>query len=96
MANEFVRQRRSEGYRINGLYNSYVIGFCHGIKAALDQQCRALMIIVPEDVNNNYTQYVKETNMKPLRTHLEVSNSRAYHEGKAKGLETMSQKRLSA
>ncbi len=96
LANEFVRQRRSEGYRIDGLYNSYVIGFCHGIKAALDQQCRALMIIVPEDVNDNYTQYVKETNMKPFRTHLEISNARAYNEGKAKGLETMSKKRLSA
>lgn len=96
LANEFVRQRRSEGYRVNGLYNSYVIGFCHGIKAALDQQCRALMIIVPEDVNDNYTQYIKETNMKSWRPRLEISNARAYNEGKAKGLETMSKKRLSA
>ena len=38
------------GYSITGVKNSYFFGFCAGIKEVLDQQCRALMIVTPQEV----------------------------------------------
>lgn len=40
-----------------GVYNSYVTGFAEGVKTALDKQCTALMIVVPEDVKSAYDEY---------------------------------------
>ena len=45
------RQYRKEGRSTRGVANSYWRGFMAGIQEVLDQQCRALMIVVPEEVN---------------------------------------------
>lgn len=45
------RTARQNGKSTRGVFNSYCIGFCDGIKSVLDEQCRALMIVVPEDVD---------------------------------------------
>lgn len=45
------RQYRKEGRSTRGVATSYWMGFCHGIKEVLDEQCRALMIVVPSEVD---------------------------------------------
>lgn len=45
------RQARKEGRSAHGIFNSYVRGFMAGIKEVLDEQCRALMIVVPSEVD---------------------------------------------
>lgn len=45
------REARKNGFSTKGVFNSYCIGFCDGIKTVLDEQCRALMIVVPEEVD---------------------------------------------
>lgn len=45
------RQYRKAGRSTRGVANSYWRGFMAGIQEVLDQQCRALMIVVPEEVN---------------------------------------------
>lgn len=47
------------------VYNSFVAGFCAGIEDALNEQCRALMLIVPEDVNTSFEE--KSKNFKDMR-----------------------------
>lgn len=47
------RQYRKQGLSTRGVANSYWRGFCAGIKEVLDEQCRALMIVVPEEVNRH-------------------------------------------
>lgn len=47
---KLVREARKNGENTHGIFNSYVSGFCYGLKKVLDEQCRALMIIVPDDV----------------------------------------------
>lgn len=49
-AQKIERQYRKEGRSIHGVANSYWNGFCAGIKEVLDEQCRALMIVVPQEV----------------------------------------------
>lgn len=45
------REARKAGLSTRGVANSYWIGFCNGLKEVLDEQCRALMIIVPDEVD---------------------------------------------
>lgn len=45
------RKYRKEGRSTRGVANSYWRGFMSGIQEVLDQQCKALMIVVPEEVN---------------------------------------------
>lgn len=50
------RQARKEGRSTRGVANSYWLGFCAGIKEVLDEQCRALMIVVPSEVDEELNQ----------------------------------------
>ena len=49
-ARKIKREYQLAGYSITGVKNSYFFGFCAGIKEVLDQQCRALMIVTPQEV----------------------------------------------
>lgn len=44
------RKYRKNGWSTKGVANSYWRGFMAGIKEVLDEQCRALMIVVPDEV----------------------------------------------
>lgn len=41
------------------VYNSFVAGFCEGIREALSEQCVALMIVTPEDVKTSFEEMSK-------------------------------------
>lgn len=41
------------------VYNSFVAGFCAGIEEILNQQCKALMIVTPEDVKTSFEEMSK-------------------------------------
>lgn len=41
------------------VYNSFVAGFCKGIEEALGEQCRALMLVTPEDVKTSFAEMSK-------------------------------------
>lgn len=41
------------------VYNSFVAGFCAGIEEALGEQCKALMLITPEDVKTSFAEMSK-------------------------------------
>lgn len=36
------------------IYNSYFNGFVRGLKSKMDEQCKALMIVVPQDVKDEF------------------------------------------
>lgn len=48
------RQARQEGRNTHGVANSYWKGFVVGISKELSEQCRALMVVVPEDVKDEF------------------------------------------
>ena len=51
-----------------GLKNSFILGFLDGIREVLDNQCTALMIVVPKEVNESYENMVKEQNFGTMKT----------------------------
>ena len=50
------REARKRGESTHGVANSYWRGFITGIKDALGEQSKALAIVVPEDVKDNFNK----------------------------------------
>lgn len=50
------RQARKEGRNTHGVANSYWTGFIVGLKDAMGAQSKALAIVVPEDVKQEFTK----------------------------------------
>lgn len=81
------------GQTTKGVVNSYAYGFIDGLKEALDQQCTALMLVVPEDVKSEFEKMSEDWKTKKA-TKSEVNDLETYLEGKKDGKEFMSQKKV--
>lgn len=80
-----------------GVYNSFVVGFCDGVSEALDKQCTALMLVIPNDVKESFEEKskgFKTMNCGGLSTRANDSCREAYADGRIKGKESMSTKQL--
>jgi hypothetical protein len=70
------------------VYNSFVSGFCKGIEEGLSQQCKALMIIVPEDVKTSFEEMSKNWKSMSgggLRIGVNAHCKEAYENGRTEG-----------
>ena len=81
-----------------GLKNSFLHGFLNGVSEALDRQCTALMIVVPEEVKEAYAEKFK--NSRRFTSHLSVAGGsggrEAFAAGKQHGRSAMESRRLAA
>lgn len=50
---------RKQGYSARGVFNSYALGFIQGVRDAFDKQCVALMIVVPQEVSDSFSEMSK-------------------------------------
>ncbi len=88
LGNRLVREaKQTKGYADN-VYNSCVVGFCEGIREALAEQSKALMVVVPEDVKEQYKERSKD--FGTMRTSaVQAYNGSAYRTGKSAGYNAM-------
>ena len=87
LADKYYRKCKKEGRETKGILNTYLTGFCAGIKEVLDKQSTALMVIVPKEVEESYQEYSK--GFRQISNKLRTSNDgRAYQDGKQDGRET--------
>lgn len=98
-ADAFVHKVFKDTGSVTGVYNSYVSGFCKGLREALAEQCTALALVVPEDVKQSYAELIK--NSKTLsNTSVQIGYNQscvdAFNDGRHQGKEVMSKKKLSA
>lgn len=88
---------KKDGFQTDGIYNSYVLGFCKGVDQALSVQCTALMLVVPKEVNEQYEEMSSEWKCK-IKTGLTISGdpngSRAYYKGVEDGKDVAGKKRI--
>ncbi len=75
------------------VYNSCVSGFCQGVKDALAEQSKALMVIVPEDVKEKYADYSRGFRTMHTRS-CYSTNDRAYARGREQGYNAMKRNAL--
>ena len=79
------------------VYNSFVAGFCDGIEEVLNQQCKALMIVTPEDVITSYAERSKNfgnINCGGIRAGGNAHCREAYESGKNEGRHAMGTKQI--
>jgi hypothetical protein len=72
----------------SNVYNSCVLGFCAGVREALAEQSRALMVIVPEDVKTAYTSAVSGARSMNIGS-MSVYRGDAYEKGRQSGYNAM-------
>lgn len=77
-------------------YNSYVMGFLHGLKTSMDAQTVALAVVVPEDVKEEFEE--KFTNRRSFKsTGIKAAYGRsAYEAGVKDGSNVMGKRALNA
>lgn len=81
-----------------GVYYSYTRGFIKGIGQKLDEQCTALMIVTPPEVNDKWEEFKVQQNMGTLgRTSRDGSDgfrSSVYNQGIMDGRLAINERRL--
>ena len=81
-------QARKEGRCARGLANSYWTGFMQGIKSVLDEQCKALMIVIPDAVEKKWAEEMVPGMRKGTGGQRQTSfNTSAYAQGYEEGKE---------
>lgn len=77
------------------IYNAYAEGFLKGLKEAMDAQTVALAVVVPEDVNQKFSERfpkLRSTSIKMKRGRYEAD----YQQGRTDGTQAMSRRSLEA
>lgn len=87
-ARKAEREARAVYGTARGVFPSYTRGFVKGVERHLDEGCKALMIVVPEDVNSYYDSVVNKN--KHYHSHSTFTYKDAYyHQGEKDGYDAM-------
>lgn len=87
LADKCYYEYYKRGLQTRGVKNTYLVGYCDGIKTVLDRQCTALMIVTPKAVVESFEEYSKD--FGTLTSNLRISSDKsAYNKGHADGVST--------
>lgn len=87
LAARYYQTCRKKGMNTKGVMNTYLSGFCSGIREALGRQGTALMIAVPKEVNESWSRFSKD--FYEITHVLKQQNSkRIYEDGRQDGKDT--------
>ena len=93
LGNKLYREAKEKYGYADNVYNSCVVGFVEGIKEALAEQSKALMVIVPDDVKDAYAEHSR--GFRSFRTsQVRAYDGAAYRTGKSAGHAAMGRKSL--
>ncbi len=73
-----------------GVAESYARGFIRAVRESMDEQCRALMLIVPEEVNNKVKEIFPE--LRKVKPRKQKIWSEAYNNGMSAGRDAAGRK----
>ena len=88
--------RDGEYFNGMGIKNCFLVGYLEGIKEELEKQCTALMIVIPKEVEDEYTEKSKDFRKMQNRG----LNTTSYYghqsreEGRRTGKDTMSGRKI--
>lgn len=93
LGNKLAREARTTRGYADNVYNSCVMGFLSGVRQALAEQSKALMVIVPEDVKNGFEERTKGFKVSHTNSP-RAYNGDAYEKGRAHGYSAMKRNAL--
>lgn len=70
-------------WSMDGVYNSFCMGFINGVNIELSKQCTELMIVTPQAVIEEYKEYSAKFGKKD--TNIQMTDYDAYDEGEIEG-----------
>lgn len=84
LASNHIKQRKESGERrMDGVYNSFCLGFCNGVSSELEKNCRALALVTPKEVVTSFREY--SANFKTVDRRIDMTDWDAYYEGEEEG-----------
>lgn len=93
--NAIYNKRYSMGYPTKGVFNSYAHGFIVGLQEAFDVQCRALAIVTPQDVIDEFTNISKDWKSKNRKNIAkDATDAQVWYEGRRDGKKFMDKDKL--
>ena len=93
LGNKLYREARSAGRNTENIYNSCVMGFIAGVRDALAEQSKALMVVVPEDVKEQYAEFSRGFRVSHTRAP-QAYRQGAYDTGRQHGYSAMKRNAL--
>lgn len=94
-ANRHYNRAYVAGKKTKGVFNSYASGFITGLQSRFDEQCRALVITTPKDVETAWDEYSKTlSSSKQGMKRTGSINHEAYSEGLRDGMTALDSKRI--
>lgn len=89
----YYNKCKKEGIETRGVMNTYLIGFRDGVASILEKQCKALMIVTPQEVSDSFEEKTK--GWRALRTTIRTNGNRsAYNAGKQDGKDMVNSRSL--
>lgn len=96
LAAKFYHEYKKQGHSTRGVLNRYLAGFCKGISEVLDEQCTALMIVTPKEVNEQFKEYSKNFGTISGALRSENHDPEVYNRGRREGKDVASSRHLNA
>lgn len=90
------REARKAGQNTHGVANCYWLGFMEGLQDELASQCKALAIVVPEDVNSKFHERFTHLGKYKGGIHMKGHDAEAYNSGYLDGRRSMKKGELGA
>lgn len=95
LAIRYYNQCRKNGEMTKGVMNTYLMGFNNGISSVLEKQCKALMIITPQEVIDSFEEKTKGWKTSTVSVSAQ-KNSAAFNAGKRDGIDVANARSISA
>lgn len=97
LGNRFADRVYADYYKsgkpTKGVKNTYLVGYCEGIKSVLEKQCTALALVIPKDVKEHFESAI--AGCKPKKARMTINNDReAYERGKREGKDAINSRSL--
>jgi hypothetical protein len=83
LANAHVKERRENYDDTKGVYNSFCSGFVDGVDGELSRNCKALVLVVPQEVNESFTMFSEK--FKTVDHSISTNDNEAYELGRIEG-----------
>lgn len=83
LANAYVKERRENEGNTKGIYNSFCSGFVNGVDRELSRNCTALVLVVPQIINESFAEFSKGFGEADYR--VKTNDFKAYKQGEIEG-----------
>lgn len=84
LATAYTKKRREESVGcVDGVFNSFCLGFIHGVNSELSKQCTELMLIIPQAVSDEFEAFSKSFGEKNIS--MSLNDGDAFGEGTVEG-----------